>query len=249
MRFDTHKVRAQFVWELMATPGILDIHDDGTDIVVVRLEDGVRVMIHLIERLMPINELRALFRENSDAGIHTLPIFWADMLLPAHGQIYEPDDWMRALMHLQGDCIYGYEAIGERAYLFAVNFCGIGWAREVQHGSLLNFLSLRTTTVECDWPQMRGRWLVAGLGVGVGGQEKTSERSPWQEAPSHLHIDYAQLNLPKEADFLAVQSAYWRMARKYHPDHNSSKDANVRMRRINESYARIREHWNRSLSP
>ena len=185
---------------------------------------------------MPLIELRPLFRENSDVGIHTLPLFWADMLLPAHRQIYEPDEWMQALLHLQGDCIYGYEAFGEQVFLFGVHFRGRGWAREAEHSRPLDLRALQTSTVDCDWPPMRGRWLVTSLGDARSGEEAGR---PLRATLPFLHTDFERLNLPMEADFLQVQRAYRQLARRYHPDNNPAADANARMQQLNAAYARI----------
>ena len=241
MRFDTHRARAYFVTRLMATAGITDIHDDGTDIVVVSTARGARVMIHLVERLMPLAELRPLFRENSDAGIHTLPLFWADLLLPAHGQLYEPDQWMQAMLRLQGNCIYGYEVFGDDVFLFGVHFRGPGWLRQIEHSPPLGFSDLQTATVDCEWPAMRGSWLVCGLGelpAHHKAQETRRQHSPF------LRADFARLNLPPEASIAEVRLAYRRLARHYHPDNNQAADANARMQLINEAYARIRKQLN-----
>ena len=109
------------VRKLLNTSGIHDIFDDGTDIVVFRTRENVKVMIHLFERLMSLVELRQLFEENSASGIHTLPLFWADMLLPGHGQLYEPDEWMMAMLKLQNSWIYGYEVFGIRSIYLEQN--------------------------------------------------------------------------------------------------------------------------------
>lgn len=240
MRFDTHRARAHVVWQLLHTPGISDIHDDGTDIVVFRAGNGMRVMIHVVERLMPLNELRPLYKENSDAGIHTLLLLWADMLLPAHGQFYEPDEWMQALLQLQDDCIYGYEVFGEQVFLFGVHFRKRGWAREIVHGHSLDFRTLQTETVKCEWPPMLGTWLVARLSE-LHSSVKAEE--PLHRDLSHLRSDFERLNLSGNANFAQVQHAYRVLARQYHPDNNTAADANERMKQLNASYSRIRRHF------
>ena len=240
MRFDTHRARAFLVGQLMVTPGIADIHDDGTDIVVIQNLAGERIMIHFVERLMPLIELRALFRENSDVGIHTLPLFWADLLLPAHGQWYKPDDWMQALLNLQKDRIFAYEVFGDHVYMFVVHFHGRGWIREIEHGLPLDFRKLQTQKVHCDWPPMLGSWLVTHMSDATTKRWRSHKMA--QVSP-HLYSDFESLNLSPDADYAQVQRAYFQLAQKNHPDNNSAADANERMTELNLAYTRIRKQF------
>ena len=122
MRFDIYKVRSYLVHELMAARGVVDLMDDGTDLVIVQLRSGDRVLIQLIDRLVPPSELIEMLNQNSSRGLYTLLILWADMLLPPEGEVYLADDWMEALYTLYGDRIYGYDAYGAYASVFPVYF-------------------------------------------------------------------------------------------------------------------------------
>ena len=50
---------------------------------------------------------------------------------------------------------------------------------------------------------------------------------------------YAVLGIPETATLEEVKAAYRRMALRYHPDMNKSKDAEARMKEINEAYERL----------
>ncbi len=50
---------------------------------------------------------------------------------------------------------------------------------------------------------------------------------------------YAILGVPKTATMEEVKQAYRRLALRYHPDVNKSKDAETRMKEINEAYEKL----------
>ena len=239
MRFDTHRARAYVVTKLMHTPGIHDIYDDGTDIVVFCTRDNVKVMVHFFERLMSLVELRQLFEENSASGMHTLPLFWADMLLPGHGQLYEPDEWMMAMLNLQNSWIYGYEVFGEQVFLFGAEFKKHGWLYEINHGRSLDFSSLKTIHVEREMPPMAGNWYSTYFSE-TGTSEKANQRLHVDLL--HLSQDFDRLHLPTTSSFAEVQQSYRKLARRLHPDNNDDSDANEQMKLLNTSYTRIRRH-------
>ena len=239
MRFDTHRARAYVVTKLMRTPGIHDIFDDGTDIVVFRTRDNVKVMIHLFERLMSLLELRQLFEENSASGIHTLPLFWADMLLPGHGQLYEPDDWMMAMLKLHNNWIYGYEVFGDQVFLFGAEFKQLGRLYEIHHGSSLDFRNLETTFIESELPPLAGKWYSTHFND-MSGSDHAGQRL--QVELSDLGQDYERLQLKSTSNFAELQQSYRRLARRFHPDNNDNSDAEEQMKLLNLSYTRIRRH-------
>ena len=47
------------------------------------------------------------------------------------------------------------------------------------------------------------------------------------------------LGIQETATLQEVKAAYRRMALRYHPDINKSRDAEARMKRINEAYERL----------
>ncbi len=52
---------------------------------------------------------------------------------------------------------------------------------------------------------------------------------------------YRILQVDPSAEWEVIESAYKRLARKYHPDANPSPDANERMKVINEAYEVLRD--------
>ena len=61
-----------------------------------------------------------------------------------------------------------------------------------------------------------------------------------------MTMDYALLELSPDADDAAVQRAYRRLARRYHPDVNGDPAAEARMRAINEAYAVLSDRARRA---
>src|SRR5215470_14867826 len=51
---------------------------------------------------------------------------------------------------------------------------------------------------------------------------------------------YKILQVDPEADTEVIEAAYRRLARKYHPDVNTSPDAELRMRELNSAYQVLR---------
>ncbi|MCY3935076.1 MAG: J domain-containing protein [Chloroflexi bacterium] len=238
MRFDTHRARVFVVNQLLRTPGIHDIHDDGTDIVLFRNRAGNHVMVHLFERVTSLTELRQLYAENGVNGIHTLPLYWADMMLPGHGQWYEADDWMNALLKLQRNWIYGYEVFGDSVYLFGVHFRKQGWLHEISHGPALDFRTLNTQNVASEEPPLIGNWYAVHFETGRFNETADPQKELQR---SHLYQDFERLKLSTSATFAEVQQSYRQLARALHPDHNLNAAANEQMKLLNISYSRIRQ--------
>jgi DnaJ-domain-containing protein 1 len=50
---------------------------------------------------------------------------------------------------------------------------------------------------------------------------------------------YAVLGVPKSATMEEVKKAYYKLALRYHPDINKSKEAETKMKEINEAYENL----------
>ena len=51
---------------------------------------------------------------------------------------------------------------------------------------------------------------------------------------------YKTLNIPENSNLRAVKSAYYKLAKQYHPDYNQGdEDAGIKFRAINKAYAKI----------
>ncbi len=247
MRFDVHKVRTYLVNALLGAHTVAQVDDDGTDIVVANLISGQSVIVQLVERLMPVNELVATFDENTAAGRYTLLILWGDMLLPQDQKLYLPDDWMEVLLTIYDGKIYAYDAYGPYASVFPVFF-------EAQAGTMMHFVrygsAINAAQLRCDRVRVTNRfasgyWWVADFGEG---RTQTASQTSADDLPppsdvfgsrSALAVCYAVLAVPLDADLTTVRRAYRRLARQHHPDLNASPEATRRMQQINEAYRRI----------
>lgn len=235
MRFETLNASSYLVWRLQAGGRTGSLRDDG-DVILLRLKSGEQIMILLVERSLSLADLQHHFQENTRAGIHTLFAFWVDMLLPHHGQSYEINDWMAALLSVQGGKIYGYEVAGREAYYYPVYFEGGAAVRHVRYGGIVDYQALSAQTVASDWPTLRGVWRVAGFG---GPQAHQSESHPFRADGMTITSYYAILGLEPGASLELVKETYRMLARRYHPDLNRDTDASYQMKRINDAYQRI----------
>lgn len=251
MRFDLHKVRSYLVNELQAAPAVAHVEHDGTDIILCKLATGESVIIHLIERLMPINEIRLTLNENNAAYRHTLFILWGDMLLPPENRLYQPDDWMEALFTLYDGLIYGYDSFGPYASVFPVYFekQPQSYKRFIRYGETINVSRLHCDMVRINLPEFKGFWRVADFEprrtqAQEAGQTTDSERQrPLTTERNSMSDYYAVLMIAHDADREAVRTAYRKLAREHHPDLNDSPESTGKMQEINEAYERIMQQF------
>ncbi len=235
MRRETHRISVYLIGLLQASRAVGEILHDGGDIVTLRLTSGETVSIHLIERSISLHELRLVLADNDAAGIYTLFILWADMLLPSEGRRWISEDWLAALLALYGDRVFAFEVFSPtEAYLFPVYFDGGSAERFVRYGSAINSAQLVCQTVMTVGADLNGDWRVASF--------ELSARRTYQ-APiiprTKVQRHYDALGLEEGAGRLAVKMTYRRLARLYHPDLSRAPDANARMQQINEAYAAL----------
>src|SRR3954469_19217634 len=139
MRFDTHRISSQLVNELQKGRPHLEVAYDGGDLIRVSLESNEIVHIYFIENPITVYEIKGIVAANTGVGIYSLFILWRDLLLPAHGTLYRPDDWMAALLALHGNKIYAFDAyMGEENYIFPIYFEGVGVERSIRHGAKID---------------------------------------------------------------------------------------------------------------
>jgi DnaJ-domain-containing protein 1 len=89
---------------------------------------------------------------------------------------------------------------------------------------------------------LHGEWLVADFGGGSGAAHDAAKAALLAD---ELQAYYDILGLPPDATLSEVKKAYRLLARRYHPDVNTTPEANDAMQRLNTAYARIIEQ----LSP
>ena len=72
-------------------------------------------------------------------------------------------------------------------------------------------------------------------------RERRDERKTEGRAKGNQSWCYEVLGVPETATLQEVKAAYRRMALRYHPDINKSREAETRMKEINEAYERLDE--------
>jgi len=240
LRYDTFTAVSQFITELQEQNVVRRIYEDG-DMMYFSLMSGERVMAYMIERAFSLQNLQHHLSTNTTRGRYSLFFFYFDVFLPAHGDLFLIEDWMRALLAVQGGLIYGFEVTGKKAFYFPVYFEGTGRYRHVTHGTDVNLSRLHGETVQTDEPSIAGRWKVASFAA----REGDTYEAPYEPvaAPvSPMLRYYETLGLPLGETLTTVKKAYRDLARQYHPDVNNTPHANLRMKQINEAYLHLIAH-------
>ncbi len=236
VRYETYYAGSFLVDRLWKSGVMARMEHDGGDIILFELTNGKRISIHLIESAIPLYEIRKILTDNAVKHIHTMFVLWANMMLPADGQAYLPEDWMQALYVLNGDCIYGYEYFGSEVFVFPVYFRGSGAIRQIEYGTTVRPKTIKGRLIETRLPGFIGEWKVAYF----------DERSDFTKAATNykkLSEYYAELGVAFSDDVTTIKKAYRLLARRYHPDANPSAGATEKMQRINEAYRKIQAEF------
>lgn len=238
VRFDTYNASAHLVRQIESSRTATVAHDGG-DNVLIALHSGELISIYLIETVIPPYEMRTTLQENSKAGIHTLFILWGEMFIPQHNDTFEPADWMSALLRLYNHKIYAFDVYGKDIRIFPVYFertrNGL-W--HVRHESDIDVTRLGVEGVELLHPsELRGTWLIADFDHDT--PQHYQQRNAYALLPPRLLAAYHTLGISPSGNLMAVKAAYWRLARLYHPDVNSSPEAHRHMQVINAAYETI----------
>lgn len=226
MRFDTHRISAYLVREFQwARHRVLD---DGGDIVHVITPSGEHIRVYLIENVLQLYEIRGILAANTRDNVHTVFILWCDLLLPSHGVRHKPEVWMAALMALNGNVIYAFDAYGAECFVFPVYFDGCGVECSIRYGGTI------------DARRLMGSWVDTSF-VGVGGQWRmASFESAVRTIPDDPRLaPYLVLGVETDTPLEAIKHAYRNLARRYHPDLNDDPAAHEQMQRINAAYDAI----------
>jgi hypothetical protein len=239
MRYDTFTAVHQFVSRVQEAGNLRRFYEDG-DLMYFSLNSGERIMGYLIERAFSLQNLQQHLAANTRKGRYSLFIFYADMFLPAHGDVYPLEDWMQALVAVQRGTIYGFEVTGKQSFFFPVYFEGEGRYRRVWHGDLIDIGALHGEIVDTDHPYIAGRWRVASF-ERRDEQEAPHARAAQPAAPNPLQPHYSVLGVAYGDPLITIKKAYRDLARQYHPDVNTSPEAAARMKQINEAYRRVVE--------
>ncbi|HRE49612.1 MAG TPA: DnaJ domain-containing protein [Aggregatilineales bacterium] len=249
MRFTLYAANAHLINELNDAGSIRDILHNGYDVVHASLPGGERVAFHFIERDIDVALIAATLRENAAKETYTLFILWGAMLLPEHGEHYPPYDWMLALLTLYDDKIYGFEAEGERAWIYPVHFHpqATGIHRLIEYGETVNFAHLGVEVIQTVDGVLNGRWHIADFEdrpaarqrKGRDSSGETTRQRVYAVYRSPLRAQFDVLGVSLDADLATIRQAYRALAREFHPDLNPDPAAAERMKRINAAYGLI----------
>jgi hypothetical protein len=228
MRYETYAVGHDLVRRIQQAGIAANLHDDG-DLILVQLHNGPTIALYLIERRTNFSDIQHYYTANIARGWYTLCLIQVAQLLPNHNTIYAPDDWMRLLLGLHHNQIYAYDAMGMRtAFFFPVHFYGQGATRHVRWGELIDVATLHAETMIYQGFE----WHTASFGSG--------RKSPPIALPQDaLQMAYTLLGLRGDEGLAEIKRAYRDMARRYHPDLNSEREALYKMKEINLAYKRI----------
>lgn len=230
MRFDTQNA-GHFLVERLHRSGVVSrVLEDGSDIVLLELVSGHKIMLYLIDSSITSTEIRYNLQDNTHKNIYTLYFFWCDLMLPPENQFYVIDDWMKLLVQLHGNKLYGFNVMGRNAFFFPVYFQGQGKRRYINFGDDIDY-----ETLGClDLQMGHTLWKLGGFSASE--QDNTRKRH-------YLHptlVPYFDIfGLPHSADMIAVKIAYRRLARLFHPDLNPNRDTTEQMKKINHAYEQL----------
>lgn len=230
MRFDTQNA-GHFLVDCLHNSGVVQkVLIDGSDIVLLQLISGHRIMLYLIDSSITSAEIRHNLQENTKNNIYTLYFFWCDLMLPPNQQYYIIDDWMRLLVQLHNSKLYGFNVMGKNAYFFPVYFQGPGKRRYINFGDDIDY-----ETLGClDMKLGQTNWKIAGF---LNSEQDNQYRKNFLKPTLAPYFDLFEL--PYSADIHDVKTAYRRMARLFHPDLNPTRDTTEQMKKINDAYTHI----------
>jgi hypothetical protein len=241
MRFETLYASQYLVRRLQYAHAVTHVRDEG-DIIMLRLKQGVEVMILMVERGINLSDVQYHYRTNAKRGIYTLMLLWVDMFIASDGTTIHMPDWMAALDSLHEGKLYGFESQGRDAYFFPVYLEGSGRERTVRYGNVVNYAHIGGRVVDSQSPPLRGTWRIADFDV--NGRAYNDDQSIYNRYRhgSPLAVYYAMLGLDDGTDLNRVKATYRALARQHHPDLNPSADTHQQMARINDAYQRIAQH-------
>jgi len=255
VRAETEHTRIFILRQLMDMPQVIDLWEDNSDLIVATFKNGQRVMFYLVDYLMSAHELQKTLRENSQQGIHTLFMFWTDMLLPNDGERFAPDDWMQSMLALYGDKIYGYDVSGSEVFIFPVYYDHQPGYNEryIRWGKTVNIRHLNLDFMNVESAFLRGHIRMADFDGNKSAQHKPGAKNGAEpsddeeeraEIPRYplrtaMAVYYERLNLDMDALPEDIRRAYRELARQNHPDLNPSEHATATMQEINQAYEHI----------
>jgi hypothetical protein len=236
MRHETYYAGEVLLNRIRQSGALKRVLHDGGDIILWEHANGQLISIHLIESGIPLYEIRNTLQANTRDGVYTLFLLWAAMMLPEHDKLYRMDDWMEGFLALGGGRVYGYDILESQVYLFSVFLHGDGKLRRAEWGYPVRAGHIEMFQVEGLISGLTGAvWVARFEQPHINPEDVLANAHPMNE----LDAAYALLGITAQDDADTVRQAYYVLARKYHPDANSSDAATDAMQRINAAYARI----------
>lgn len=230
MRFDTQNAGHFLVERLHQSGVVAEVVEDGSDIVLLELVSVHRVMLYLIDSSITPQEIRYILQTNTAKNIYSLYFFWCNLMLPPEQHYYVMDDWMKLLVHLHGNKLYGFNVMGRNADFFPAHFQGQGRRRYVHFGDPVDYEMLGCLDLQIG----HTFWKIAGFMSSE--QDKVRQRHYIKPT---LESYFDLLQVPYNADLQTVKQAYRKLARLFHPDLNAHIDSSEQMKKINEAYERL----------
>jgi hypothetical protein len=163
---------------------------------------------------------------------------------------------MMALLALYGDKIYGFDVYGTNVTMFPVYFERQMGRPEylIRYGANIDMARIGVETVHAQ-SYVKGTWRVVDFEEGrrttasSANTGKRDDRTKTEDESTRfnrlrtdrnpLWVYYNLLGVDVSDDADTVRRAYRELARKYHPDLNSSGEATKRMQQINQAYEQI----------
>lgn len=248
VRPETHSTRRFLIWQFSKNFNIVDLWEDGSDVMQITFADGREVQILFIDDAISLHELSKMLLHNTKIGVYTLFMFWSHLLLPSDGQRFVPQDWMAAMLALYGDRIYGYDIASRQVFVFPVYFRPqTGYAEYyIEWGKTVSLKYLKPDILTVESVYLSGQFRMAGFEVPL---DEPTEDGPTADnyAGQNLHFGsrtalagyYATLGIPMDASITTIRTAYRALARQHHPDINPQADSLAKMQQINAAYDAI----------
>lgn len=250
VRFDTYNASAHLVRQL-ENSGVVSVIHDGADNLLVELSSGEFISIYLIETRFPTYELLTTLTANAEDDVYSLVILWSDMFLHREGQPFEPDEWLQSLVELYGGKVYAYDVFGKDIRIFPAYFeqiapstATVTKAYHIRYGDDIDVTLLGCDVITLEGhSRMRGTWRIADFthehqnrkySTGESrAKQRVNPRIPGELSPWDV------LQLAPVDDRETIKRAYRRLARRYHPDINGSREATGQMQALNQAYDAI----------